>query len=122
MTCEYPNNTATTAYGKGCRCERCVQSSRERNHNFFAERLARTAARKAEQLQRNLMERPGCKFPQFSALTSYARGCRCHACVDHRRAVARRSQAAAYKRDPAKFIARQNAYLARKKKKEMTNG
>jgi hypothetical protein len=120
--CEYPNNTPSTAYGKGCRCDRCVEDSRAKNHRFFAERMARTAARKAEQLQRNLLQRVGCQFPQYTALTAYQRGCRCIGCVTERRAVARRSQAIAYARDPAKFIARQQAYLARKKKKEMTNG
>ncbi len=29
MTCKFPHNAAMTAHGKGCRCERCVDASRE---------------------------------------------------------------------------------------------
>ena len=113
--CEYPNNTPSTAYGKGCRCGRCHQHAAAQNERFFGERKARVAAERDAQLQRNRIDRPDCQFPQFSPLTSYQRGCRCAPCVEVRRAAARRSQSHAYQRDPAKFIARQKEYLARKK-------
>ena len=69
------------------------------------------AARQAQ----NRMDRPDCTFPQFTALTAYQRGCRCAACVAKRREVSRACQKKAYERDPAKFRARQRAYLDRKK-------
>ena len=117
MTCEHPQNTPSTAYGKGCRCERCVTNSRERNRKFNAARIERTAERKLATATKNLLERPGCQFPQNTALSAYQRGCRCMGCVQARRAMARRSQAAAYAKNPRKFIERQQAYLARKKEK-----
>lgn len=116
--CEFPGNTPSTAWGKGCRCGRCCGHAAAQNERFFGERKARVAAQREAQLQRNRVERPDCQFPQFSPLTSYQRGCRCAPCVEVRRAAARKSQHHAYQRNPEKFIARQKAYLARKKASE----
>ena len=69
------------------------------------------AAREAQ----NRIDRPEGQFPQYTALTAYQRGCRCAACVAKRREVSRACQKKAYERDPAKFRARQRAYLDRKK-------
>jgi hypothetical protein len=75
------------------------------------------AEKRAAQEAKNRIDRPECKFPQYTALTAYQRGCRCQPCVDSRRQVSRRCQKEAYLRDPEKFRVRQRAYLARKKAK-----
>lgn len=110
MDCKHPENSERFAWSNGCRCERCTTW---RNSRREVQRKERIAAKRAEQLARNLVERPDCVTPQFTALTSYAKGCRCAVCVEARRVVSRRCQKAAYDRDPAKFSYRQREYLKR---------
>lgn len=76
------------------------------------------AEKRAAQTEQNRIARPDCTYPQYTALTSYQRGCRCEPCVEARRATSRKCQAAAYALDPEKFRARQLAYLLRKKAKK----
>lgn len=120
MDCKHPENSEQFGWSQGCRCERCAKY---RSSKRDVVRKEQVAARRAEQLARNLVERPGCATPQFTALTSYAKGCRCAVCVEARRVVSRRCQKAAYDRDPAKFSYRQREYLKRvKAQREATDG
>lgn len=43
--CQFPHNAAKTAYGKGCRCARCVEVERGRNRRRYAANLQAERAR-----------------------------------------------------------------------------
>ena len=113
--CRYPNNKASTAYQKGCRCDRCVTHHREyhRTHtgrvwsrdpdapvDCLYPTLKASTGRKYGCLcercrppqpepERKPDAGPDCEYPTVVAIKSYNQGCRCDRCVNASRSYQR---------------------------------